>query len=62
VVCYEPQNLNEHEQNYLTHDLELAAIHALTMWRHNLLGSRFVLKSDLSGLRYLFDQLNLSGR
>lgn len=30
VVCYESQMLNEHEKNYVTHDLELAAIiHAL---------------------------------
>ena len=33
VVCYESRKLNEHEQNYLTHDLELATIiHALKMW------------------------------
>ena len=30
VVCYESQKLNEHEQNYPTHDMELAMIiHAL---------------------------------
>ena len=35
VVCYESQKLNEHEKNYATHDLELAAIvHALRKWRH----------------------------
>ena len=27
VVCYESQKLNEHEQNYPTHDLELATIY-----------------------------------
>jgi hypothetical protein len=26
VVCYESRKLNEHEQNYVTHDLELAVI------------------------------------
>ena len=32
VVCYESRKLNEHEQNYLPHDLELAMIiHALKM-------------------------------
>jgi len=56
VVCYESRKLNEHEKNYLTHDLELPTIiHALKMWRHYLLGRRFVLMSDHSGLRYLFD-------
>jgi len=53
VVCYESRKLNEHKQNYLTHDLELAVItHALKMWRHYLLGMRFLLMSDHSGLRY----------
>ena len=44
VVCYESRKLNEHEVNYVTHDLELAAIvNALKMWRHYLLGRKFVL-------------------
>jgi hypothetical protein len=35
VVCYESRKLKEHENNYATHDLELATIvHALNMWRH----------------------------
>eukprot|EP00253_Pinus_taeda_P035105 PITA_35105 len=55
--------MNEHEHNYLTHDLELeAVIHVLKMWMHYLLGKRFVLMSDHSGLRYMFDQLNLNSR
>ena len=62
-MCYESQKLNEHEQNYPTHDLELAVIiHVLKMWRHYLLGRRFTLMSDHSGLRYLFDQSNLNAR
>jgi hypothetical protein len=33
VICYESQKLKENERNYVTHDLELAAvIHALKMW------------------------------
>jgi len=63
VVCSESLKLNEHEQNYLTHDLELTMIiHALKMWMHYLLGRRFVLMSDQIGLRYLFDQPNLNVR
>jgi hypothetical protein len=35
VICYESKKLNEHEVNYVTHDMELDAIvHALNMWRH----------------------------
>jgi len=26
VLCYESRKINEHEQNYVTHDLELEAI------------------------------------
>ena len=63
VVCYESRKLSEHKQNYVTHDLKLEAIiHALMMCRNYLLGRRFVLMSDHSGLRYLFDQPNLNGR
>ena len=62
-MCYESRKLNEHEQNYLTHDLELAMIiHTLKMWRHCLLGRSFTLMSDHTGLRYLFDQSNLNAR
>jgi hypothetical protein len=51
VVFYESRKLNEHEVNYVTHDLELAAIvHTLKMWRHYLLGRKFVLMIDHCGL------------
>jgi hypothetical protein len=63
VICYASRKLNEHEINYVTHDLELASIvHALKMWRHYLLGRRFVLMTDHCGLRHLFDQPKLNVR
>jgi hypothetical protein len=63
VICYESQKLNEHEVNYVTHDLELVAIvHALKMWRHYLLGRKFVLMTDHCGLQYMFDQPKLNAR
>ena len=63
MACYESRKLNENEKNCLTHDLELAAsIHALKMWRHYLLDRRFVLMSDHSGLRHLFDQPNMNAK
>jgi len=62
-VCYESRKLNEHEQNYVTHDLELSyIIHAFKVWKHYILGMIFVLMRDHSQLRYLFDQLNLNSR
>ena len=51
VICYESRKLKEHEKNYATHDLELAAIvHALKMWRNYLMGRRFELRTDHCGL------------
>ena len=42
VICYESRKLKEHENNYATHDLELASIvHTLRKWRHYLMGRRF---------------------
>jgi hypothetical protein len=39
VVCYASRQLRKHEENYPTHDLELAAVvHALKIWRHYLIG------------------------
>jgi hypothetical protein len=63
VISYESRKLKEHERNYATHDLELAAIvHALRKWRHYLMGKRFELRTDHNGLKYLFDQPNLNDR
>ena len=63
MVCYESRKLKDHEKNYSTHDLELAAIlHALKMWRHYLMGKKFELRIDHCGLKYLFDQPTLNAR
>jgi hypothetical protein len=63
VIFYASRKLNEHQINYVTHELELAAIvHALKMWRHYLLGRIFVLMIDHCGLRHLFDQTKLNAR
>jgi len=44
VICYESRKINEHEKNYVIHDLEMTSIvHALNIWRHFLLGIRFIL-------------------
>ena len=54
VIYYESQKLKVHEQNYPTHDLELATIiHALKMWRHYLLGRKFLLKTDNMILKFI---------
>jgi hypothetical protein len=39
VVSYASRQLRKHEENYPTHDLELAAVvHAPKIWRHYLIG------------------------
>jgi hypothetical protein len=41
VVSYASRQLRKHEENYRTHDLELAAVvHALKIWRLYLIGHR----------------------
>ena len=63
VICYESKKLKEHEKNYATHGLELAAIvHALKMWSHYLMGRRFEPRTDHCDLNYLFDQSTLNSR
>ena len=37
VIAYTSRQLKDHEKNYPTHDLELAAVvHVLRIWRHYL--------------------------
>jgi hypothetical protein len=57
VVCYASRQLRKHEENYPTHDLELAAmVHALKIWRHYLIGHRCEIYNDHKSLKYIFTQ------
>ena len=61
VVVYASRQLRTHEKNYLTHDLELAAVvFVLKIWGYYLYGSRFEVFSDHTSLKYLFDQKELN--
>jgi hypothetical protein len=63
VVSYASYQLRKHEENYPTHDLELAAVvHALKIWRHYLIGHRCEIYSDHKSLKYIFTQNNLNLR
>ena len=63
VIAYAPRQLKKHEQNYLTHDLELAAVvFALRIWRHYLYGVLCRIFTDHKSLQYLFTQKDLNMR
>ena len=48
VVVYASRQMKPHEQNYPTHDLELAAVvFALKIWRHYLYGEKCRIFTDL---------------
>jgi hypothetical protein len=55
VVSYASRQLKKHEENYPTHELELAAVvHALKIWRHYLIGHRCEIYSYHKSLKYIF--------
>ena len=63
VIAYASRALRRHEENYATHDLELAAVvHALKIWRHYLLGNPIHIYSDHKSLKYIFTQSELNLR
>ena len=63
VIAYASRQLHPHEENYPTHDLELAAVvHALKTWRHYLLGNRCEIFTDHQSVKYIFTQPDLNLR
>ncbi|TYK11555.1 ty3-gypsy retrotransposon protein [Cucumis melo var. makuwa] len=63
VVAYASRQLKSHEQNYPTHDLELAAVvFALKIWRHYLYGEKIQIFTDHKSLKYIFTQKELNMR
>ncbi|XP_074305116.1 uncharacterized protein LOC141640055 [Silene latifolia] len=63
VIAYASRQLKAHEQNYPTHDLELAAVvFALKIWRHYLYGISCRIYTDHKSLKYLFTQKEINMR
>jgi hypothetical protein len=63
VIAYASRQLRNHELNYLTHDLELAAVaHALKIWRHYIMGTKCQVYTDHKSLKYIFTQKDLNLR
>jgi hypothetical protein len=63
VIAYASRQLKKHEQNYPTHDLELAAVvHALKIWRHYIMATKCQIYIDHKSLKYIFTQKDLNLR
>ena len=63
VIAYASRQLKEYEQNYPTHDLELAAVvFALKIRRHYVYGERTQIFTDHKSLKYFFTQKELNMR
>ncbi|WVZ63688.1 hypothetical protein U9M48_013301 [Paspalum notatum var. saurae] len=63
VIAYASRQLRDHEKNYPTHDLDLAAVvYALKIWRHYLFGQRCDIYTDYKSLKYIFTQNELNMR
>jgi hypothetical protein len=63
VVSYASRQLRKHEENYPTHDLELATdVHALKIWRHYLIDHQCEIYSDHKSLKHIFTQNDLNLR
>jgi hypothetical protein len=63
VVSYASHQLRKLEENYPTHDLELAVVvHALKIWSHYLISHRCEIYIDHKSLNYIFTQTDLNLR
>ena len=63
VVAYASRQLKPHEQNYPTHDLELAAVvFTLKIWRHYLYGENCRIYTDHKSFKYFLTQKKLNLR
>ena len=63
VIAYTSRQLKPNEENYPTHDLELAAVvFALKIWRHYLYGEKYEVYTDHKSLKYIFTQKELNMR
>ena len=62
-MAYGSRKLKNHEQNYLTHDMELVAIiFTLKAWSHYLYGEQFEVFSNHKSLKYILTQRDLNMR
>ncbi|KAL0336104.1 UNVERIFIED_CONTAM: Transposon Tf2-12 polyprotein [Sesamum radiatum] len=62
-VAFESRKLKDVERRYSVHEKELlAVVHCLRLWRHYLLGSPFVVKTDNIAVNHFMSQPKLTSR
>jgi hypothetical protein len=60
-IAYESHKLNETERCYTVQEKEMTAVvHCLRTWRHYLLGSKFVVKTNNIATSYFLNQKKLT--
>lgn len=63
VVSYAQRQQRKHQQNYPTHDLELATVVlAMKIWRHYLQGVHVDIFTDHKSIQYIFERKELNMR
>ncbi|GJS79050.1 putative reverse transcriptase domain-containing protein [Tanacetum coccineum] len=63
VIAYALRQLEIHEKNYTTHDLELGAVvFALKIWRYYLYGTKYTMFTNHKSLQHILDQKELNMR
>nr|GFA16837.1 retrotransposon protein, putative, Ty3-gypsy subclass [Tanacetum cinerariifolium] len=63
VISYASRQLKIHEENYITHDLELGTVvFTLKIWRHYLYETKCMVFTDNKSLQHILDQKELNMR
>ena len=63
AIAYESRCLNEQERVLGIYEKELlAVIHALDSWKHYLLGTPFIIRTDHQSIKYFMTQTKLSDK
>ncbi|GJT72466.1 putative reverse transcriptase domain-containing protein, partial [Tanacetum coccineum] len=63
VISYASRQLEIHEKNYTTHDLELGSVvFSLKLWRYYLYGTKCMVFTDHKSLQHILNQKKLNMR
>ena len=60
AIAYKIRRLNEHKKNLGIYEKELlVVIHALDTWKHYLLGTPLIIRTDHQSIKYFMTQTKL---